>query len=195
MINLSRNTKETKINLELEIYGSGKYQIDTGVGFFNHMMESFTKHSLMDLALTCKGDTFVDYHHSVEDCAILLGQALNKAIFPAKKIERFSNVAVVMDEASIECDLDISNRAFLYFDMDAARNGFCGKIGSFDVELVEEFFRALAFNAGFSVHLVLKRGANLHHIVEGCFKALALALRRALAINEAICMPSTKGCL
>ncbi len=195
MIKLERKTKETNITLSLNIYGSGKGRIDTKIGFFNHMLESFCKHSLMDIDLVCDGDVFVDFHHSVEDCGIVLGNAIKEGIFPVKNIERFGNGSVVMDEACVECDIDISNRAFLLFDMSNASNGFFGKIGEFDVELVEEFFRAVVMNAGLSTHLVLKRGKNLHHIVEASFKAFALSLRRAISINERVEIPSTKGSL
>jgi len=188
MIELSRETKETQISVELELYGSGKYNIDTGVGFFDHMLEAFSKHSYINLKVDCKGDTHIDDHHSVEDIGIVLGQAFAKAVYPIKPIERYGNATVVMDEASVTCDLDISNRPFLVFDMPID-----GKIGSFDVELVEEFFRAFAFNAKLSIHIVCNRGKNRHHIVEASFKALAVALRRALVINQSAGIPSTKG--
>lgn len=194
-ISLERNTKETQINLTLNLYGSGTSDIQTGIGFFNHMLEAFSKHSLIDLNLTCKGDLEVDMHHSVEDCGIVLGGALHKAIFPVQNIERFGNASVVMDEACVSCDIDISNRAFLLFDMQAAQNGFYGKVGEFDVELVEEFFRALVMQAGISTHIVLQRGKNLHHIIEAAFKAFAVSLRRAITKNASIQIPSTKGCL
>lgn len=192
---LDRKTKETDISIKLTFYGSGKSNIDTGIGFFNHMLEALTKHSLMDMELTCKGDLFVDFHHSVEDCGIVIGKALRQALFPIKNIERFGNGSVIMDEACVECDIDMSNRAYLLFDMDCASNGFFGKIGDFDVELVEEFFRAVVMNLGISTHIVLKRGKNLHHIVEATFKAFALSLRRANTLNERVKIPSTKGCL
>lgn len=190
MTKIQRKTKETDISIELEIYGSGKSEIKTGVGFFDHMLESFTKHSLMDISISCKGDTFIDDHHSVEDVGICLGLALNKAIFPAKSIERFSNVSIVMDEACVSCEIDVSNRAFLVYDIE-----LCGKVGTFDTELVEEFFRAICFNAGLSIHVSKIRGKNQHHIIEAAFKSLAVALRRALSINERVTLPSTKGML
>lgn len=192
---LERNTKETKVKLSLKLYGAGTSCVKTGIGFFNHMLEAFAKHSLIDLELSCKGDLDVDMHHSVEDCGIVIGQALHKSIFPAKNIERFGNSAVVMDEACTSCDVDISNRAFLLFDMSAAQNGFCGKVGDFDVELVEEFFRAVVMHSGISVHLVLQRGKNLHHIIESSFKAFAVSMRRATSKNLSMQIPSTKGCL
>ena len=195
VIQKSRKTKETDIHLKLSLYGSGKAQIQSDIGFFNHMLESLTKHSLMDLELVCKGDTFVDGHHSIEDCGILLGEALREAIYPAQGIERFGNASVVMDESCVECDIDVSNRAFLVFETNAYKMPFKGKVGELDVELVEEFFRALCFNANLSVHIVLKRGKNLHHIIEAMFKTFAVALRRATTLNPRIHIPSTKGVL
>jgi len=190
MIELSRETRETQISVRLELYGSGKSKIDTGVGFLDHMLEALSKHSHMDLEVTCKGDTHIDDHHSVEDVAIVLGQALNKALYPIKNIERYGNATVVMDEAAVTCDLDISNRPFLVFEIPMD-----GKVGSFDVELVEEFFRAFTFNASMTVHLICNRGTNKHHRIEAAFKALAVALRRGVSINDNAGIPSTKGVL
>lgn len=190
MIQLSRQTKETDITVDLEICGSGKSDIQTGIGFFDHMLEAFSKHSLMDISLTCKGDTHIDFHHSVEDVGIVLGQALKKAIYPIQAVERYGNATVVMDEAAVECALDLSNRAYLVYEVSVE-----GAIKDFDVELVEEFFQALAVNAGITLHLKSLRGKNRHHIVEAAFKAFAVALRRALAPNERMGIPSTKGVL
>ncbi|PAF41987.1 imidazoleglycerol-phosphate dehydratase HisB [Helicobacter sp. 11S03491-1] len=194
MKTIQRNTQETIIQANLEIYGSGEGKIDTQIGFFNHMLEALKKHSLMDLSITCQGDRHVDDHHSVEDCGIVLGKLLREEIYPVRAIERFGNAAVVMDEACVECDMDICNRAFLVFDMDVY-GAFKGKVGDFDVELIEEFFRALTINAGLCVHIYLKRGKNLHHIIEASFKAFGIALRRALIKNNQIIIPSTKGSL
>lgn len=194
-VELARKTKETDITLSLNLYGSGSVEIQSGIGFFNHMLESLGKHSLMDIKLTCKGDLDVDGHHSIEDCGILLGKALNQAIYPAVGIERFGNASVVMDEACVECDIDVSNRGFLLFDTHAYKLPFKGMVGGFDVELTEEFFRALCLNAGLSVHIVLKRGKNLHHIIEAMFKAFAVSFRRAMNTNSRISIPSTKGTL
>lgn len=185
-----RETKETKIELEIGLYGSGKSDIKSGIAFFDHMLESFSKHSLIDLYLRCEGDIEVDFHHSVEDVGIVLGEELRAQTFPIEGVERFGNSAVVMDESVVECDLDLSNRAFLYFDI-----GAFGNIGEFDCELVEEFFRALVVNYGISAHIVKKRGKNRHHIVEAAFKSFAISLRRALSKNSAISTPSTKGVL
>lgn len=185
-----RQTKETKISLDIEIYGSGRYEVKSGVGFFDHMLEAFSKHSLIDLKVECSGDTFIDDHHSIEDIGIVLGQALKEQIYPIKNVERYGNAVVVMDEAAVSCDLDLSNRAFLVYE--SIKSGFIGK---FDAELLPEFFRAVAFNAGITLHLVKLRGENKHHIAEATFKAFGVAMRRALAKNERVGVPSTKGVL
>ena len=192
MISKNRATKETKIELELELYGRGAVQIQTGIGFFDHMLSAFAKHAWIDLSLRCEGDLQVDFHHSVEDCGIVLGSAIKEAIYPAQNIERFGDSVVVMDEAAVSAALDFSNRAFLVFDCPSLKRG---KIGEFDAELVEEFFRALAFNAGITLHLSQIRGENLHHVAEAAFKAFAVAFRRAISINERAGVPSTKGVL
>ncbi len=190
VVEVSRETKETDVNVKLDIYGSGEYKIDTGVGFFNHMLEAFAKHSHINLEVSCRGDIDVDDHHTVEDVGIVLGQAFAEAIYPVGSIERYGNSTVVMDEASVSCDLDISNRPFLIFELPID-----GKVGTFDVELVEEFFRAFTFNAKITLHLIFNRGRNRHHIIEASFKALAVAIRRGLSINSKGIMPSTKGVL
>lgn len=190
MIKKSRKTRETDINLELEIYGEGRAEINTGIGFFDHMLSALVKHSLMDVKLTCNGDLNVDAHHSVEDCAIVLGEAIAEAIYPLQGVERFANSVVVMDEAAVECALDLSNRAFLVYE-----SAMSEKIGEFDSELVEEFFVALSSNAKITLHLNKLRGHNSHHIAEATFKAFAVAFRRALSKNERVKIPSTKGVL
>ena len=190
MFEIKRKTKETDIEVALELYGSGKSKINTGVGFFDHMLESFSKHALIDLNVSCKGDTHIDDHHSVEDVGIAIGQALKGSIYPVANVERFGSAAIVMDETCVECDLDLSNRPFLIYDIEID-----GKVGSFDVELAEEFFRAIVFNSGITAHIIMKRGKNKHHIIEAAFKSLAVALRRATMKNERIGVPSTKGVL
>jgi len=192
MIGKNRATKETKIELELELYGRGAVQIQTGIGFFDHMLSAFAKHAWIDLNLRCEGDLQVDFHHSVEDCGIVLGSAIKEAIYPAQNIERFGDSVLVMDEAAVSAALDLCNRAFLVFDCPSLKRG---KIGEFDAELVEEFFRALAFNANLTLHLCQIRGENLHHVAEAAFKAFAVAFRRAISINERAGVPSTKGVL
>jgi imidazoleglycerol-phosphate dehydratase len=191
MIVIERKTKETEIKLEFEFYGSGNYEISTGVGFLDHMLESLCKHGLFDAKLECVGDIHVDFHHTVEDVGIVLGEAVAKSLFPISGIERFASASIVMDEALVSCDLDISGRPYLFVDLGDIR----GKIGEFDAELAEEFFRAFALNAKISAHIVKQRGSNLHHIVEAAFKSLAVALRRGAAKNELVGVPSAKGVL
>jgi len=190
MIEIRRKTKETQISVRLNVYGKGESKIDTGIGFFDHMLEAFAKHAHMDLEVSCAGDIHIDGHHTVEDVGIVIGQALKEGIYPVQNIERFGNATVVMDEASVTCDIDLSNRAFLVYELPIG-----GKVGEFDVELAEEFFRAFAFNLPLTLHLVYNRGKNKHHILEASFKALAVALRRAVSINENAGIPSTKGVL
>ncbi|MDD2652614.1 MAG: imidazoleglycerol-phosphate dehydratase HisB [Sulfurimonas sp.] len=190
MISKSRKTKETDITISLEVNGVQKSKIDTGVGFLDHMLDSFSRHSLIDLEISCNGDTHIDDHHSVEDIGIVLGSLLAEAIYPVNKMERFGSANIVMDEACVSCDLDLSNRPYLVFEVDIA-----GKVGNFDTELVEEFFKALVLNARVSAHIVLQRGKNKHHIIEAAFKAFAVALRRAMQKNERAGIPSTKDML
>ncbi len=187
---LKRITKETNIEMEINLEGKGISDIQTGIGFFDHMLEAFSKHSLIDLSIICRGDLHVDYHHSVEDVGIVLGLLLKEALYPLQNVERYSNSVIVMDEAAVECDMDLSNRAYLVYEL-----GIEGVIGSFDVELCEEFFRAVATNAGISLHIIKRRGKNRHHIVEAAFKAFAVGLRRALIKNDRVGTPSTKGVL
>lgn len=190
MISKTRTTKETNITISLKLQGSGKSTINTGVGFLDHMLESFSKHSLIDLDIKCEGDTHIDDHHSVEDVGIVLGALLHDAIYPVENMERFGSANVVMDEACVSCDLDLSNRPYLVYEVDVG-----GKVGQFDTELVEEFFKAFILNAKISAHIVSLRGKNKHHIIEAAFKALAVALRRALAKNDRVGIPSTKDVL
>ena len=190
MNKIVRETKETKIECEISLDTKGEYHIDTKIGFFDHMLEALSKHSGIDINLVCDGDIEVDFHHSVEDCGIVLAQAIKNEIYPIKNVERYGNATVVMDEASVSCDLDLSNRAFLVFQAQLD-----GKVGEFDTELVEEFFRALVFNAGITCHIVVNRGKNKHHIIEAIFKSFAVAIRRALYRNDKLKVPSTKGVL
>ncbi len=190
MITKTRKTKETDIKISLELYGTGKSSINTGVGFLDHMLESFSKHSLIDLNIECKGDVCIDDHHSVEDIAIVLGSLLAEAIYPVKNMERFGSANIVMDEACVSCDLDLSNRPFLVYEIDLD-----GKVGTFDTELVEEFFRAFVLNAKISSHISSLRGKNKHHIVEAAFKSLGVAIRRAVTKNDRVGIPSTKDVL
>ena len=190
MTEINRETKETKISCKIDINGNGTANINTGLGFFDHMLDALSKHSGINIELKCDGDLHVDGHHTVEDCGIVLGKALKKEIFPIQKIERYGNATVVMDEASTTCDLDLSNRPFLLYEVKVL-----GKVGDFDVELAEEFFHAVVMNAGITAHIISNRGRNKHHMLEASFKAFAVALRRALVKNDKIGIPSTKGIL
>ncbi len=190
MIEKIRKTKETDITISLNINGTGKSNIDTGVGFLDHMLESFSKHSLIDLNIICKGDTHIDDHHSVEDIGIVLGSLVADAIYPIKNMERFGSANIVMDEACVSCDLDLSNRPYIVYEL-----SLIGKVGNFDTELVEEFFRAFVLNSRISAHIVQLRGKNQHHIIEASFKSVAVAIRRAVAANNRVGIPSTKDVL
>ncbi len=190
MIEIERKTKETQIYVALDINGKGESQIATGIGFFDHMLQSFAKHSWCDILVKCEGDLHVDFHHCVEDVGIVLGTAFHEALFPIQNKERFGESIVVMDEAAVECALDLSNRPFLVFSMDVD-----GKIGTFDAELLEEFFKAFVFQSRITCHIIQRRGKNKHHLAEAAFKALAVALRRAMKENARAGLPSTKGVL
>jgi len=190
MISKTRTTKETDITVSLKLNGSGKSKINSGVGFLDHMLESFSKHSLIDLEVSCAGDTHIDDHHSVEDIGIVIGSLLAQTIYPVKNMERFGSANIVMDEACVSCDLDLSNRPFLVYELEVS-----GKVGQFDTELVEEFFRAFILNAKISAHIIQIRGKNRHHIIEAAFKSLAVAIRRAASFNDRVGIPSTKDVL
>jgi imidazoleglycerol-phosphate dehydratase len=188
-----RATSETQIELSLDLDGSGKAAISTGVGFFDHMLELFARHGLIDLTVTAKGDLHVDDHHTVEDVGIALGQAIREALGDKKGIARYASLDLPMDETLTRIAIDVSGRPFLVF-----RTAFAAqKIGTFDTELVREFFQAFAMNAGITLHVETLYGTNAHHIAESCFKGLARALRAAIALDprEAGRIPSTKGAL
>jgi len=189
MTEIKRETKETKIEIKVDIKGNGKTYISTGIGFFDHMLETLAKHSGISIEVYCEGDIEVDYHHTVEDVGIVLGEALHKEVFPIKNIERFANAVAVLDEASVEVDLDIGGRAYLVYEMPKD-----GAIRDFDLELIEEFFKSLVFNFKIAAHIIYKRGNNKHHIIESAFKSFAVALRRALSYRKSG-IPSTKGVL
>jgi imidazoleglycerol-phosphate dehydratase len=185
---LKRATAETEVFVQVNLDGTGEYKIDTGIGFFDHMLELFSKHSNIDLTVKVKGDTHIDYHHTVEDTAIVLGQCILGALGDKKGINRYGFFLLPMDETLIECAMDLSGRT--YFNYDVAY--FTDKAGEFDVELVEEFFRAFSDNLKANIHIVKRFGKNTHHIAEGVFKAVARSLRMAVSVvGEGI--PSTKG--
>lgn len=190
---IKRNTKETKIELSLNLDGKGESKINTGCGFLDHMLTLFSKHSKIDLDVTCKGDINVDYHHTVEDIGIVLGKALLEALGDKKGINRYADTILPMDEALILTAIDISGRSYLGFNVTFSSQ----KIGDFDSELVEEFFMALVRSAEITLHIKKISGENSHHIAEGIFKSFARSLRAAVALDENFKdqLPSTKGVL
>jgi len=190
---ITRKTAETDIMLSINIDGTGKNDIKTGIGILDHMLELFAAHGGFDLVIKCEGDTHVDNHHSVEDIAICLGTVFSQAIGDARGINRYGSITLPMDEALILCALDISGRSYLNLDVPLS----IGAIGAMDMELFEEFMQAFVRKAGITVHLRMLDGRNAHHIIEGCFKALARALRQAVQIDMEMAdeIPSTKGTL
>lgn len=188
-----RKTNETEIALTLALDGSGKSEIDTGVGFLDHMLTLFAKHGRFDLSVKCKGDTYVDDHHSVEDIGIALGQAFTKALGEKRGIVRYGSCILPMDESLILTAVDLSGRSYLGFRLNIPTQ----RVGSFDTELVEEFFYAFVRCCPCSLHLRKLAGSNSHHIIEGAFKSAARSLRTAVSIEAAFCdeIPSTKGVL
>ncbi len=166
---ITRDTKETKINVSINLDGQAKYQIDTGIGFLNHMIEQLSHHSLIDINLKCQGDLNIDFHHTTEDCGIAIGQAINKALGDKKGINRFGHSYVPMDETLSRCVIDLSGRAYTIFNCEFKRD----KVGEMDCELFREFFHALAQAIGCNLHIENLYGINNHHIIESCFKALA----------------------
>ena len=190
---INRNTTETQIELNLSLDGSGVSEIATGCGFLDHMLTLFAKHASYNLTVKCKGDTYVDYHHTVEDVGICLGRAVREALGDKSGITRYGDITLPMDEALILCAIDISGRGYLAYGLDIP----AFKVGDFDTELTEEFFSAFVREAGVTLHLRQLDGKNSHHIIEGAFKAFARAVSAAVAIDEkkADRIPSTKGML
>lgn len=188
-----RKTNETDISLSLSLDGTGKTEISTGCGFFDHMLTLFGRHGGFDIILTCNGDTNVDYHHTVEDIGISLGKAFAQALGDGRGIRRYGSFLLPMDEALLLAALDISGRSFLAYDISIPVE----KVGDFDTQLTEEFLRALSHNMGLTLHIRSLAGVNGHHIIEAAFKALGRALGQAVAIDEkhANEIPSTKGTL
>ncbi|KQP53498.1 imidazoleglycerol-phosphate dehydratase HisB [Methylobacterium sp. Leaf106] len=190
---ISRRTAETDVHVSIGLDGTGKASISTGVGFFDHMLELFARHGLFDVEAKVTGDLHVDHHHTVEDTGIALGQAFAQALGDKRGIARYADIHLPMDEALTRVSIDISGRPFLVF-----RTAFkAEKIGQFDTELVREWFQAFAMNAGITLHVETLYGDNAHHIAESCFKGLARALRKAVAVDprEEGRIPSTKGSL
>lgn len=190
---ISRATKETEVTVRVNLDGTGRAEIATGIGFLDHMLDLLARHSRIDIALKAKGDLHVDQHHTTEDAGIVLGQAVKKALGDMRGITRYADVHMPMDETLTRVAIDISGRAVLVFRVDFPRD----KIGDFDVDLVREFFHAFAMNAGVTLHVETLYGDNSHHVAESCFKGLARALRAAVSVDPANKgeVPSTKGSL
>ena len=190
---VQRKTKETDISVSVDLDGSGRAEIATGIGFLDHMLDLLARHSRIDLAVKAKGDLHIDLHHTTEDVGIVLGQAVKQALGDMRGITRYADVHVPMDETLTRVAIDISGRPVLVFRVEFPRD----KIGEFDVDLVREFFQAFATNAGVTLHVETLYGDNSHHVAESCFKGLARALRAAVALDPAAKneIPSTKGSL
>jgi imidazoleglycerol-phosphate dehydratase len=190
---IKRATKETDVEVAVDLDGTGASSIATGIGFFDHMLDLLARHSRIDLNVKAKGDLHIDHHHTTEDVGIALGQAVKQALGDMRGINRYADVHVPMDEALTRVALDISGRPFLVFKAEFVRD----KVGTFDTELVQEWFQAFATNAGLTLHVQVLYGTNDHHIAESCFKALARALRTAISIDPRAAneIPSTKGSL
>lgn len=190
---ITRNTAETRIEVTLNLDGTGQYDNRTGVGFFDHMLDQLARHSLIDITLRCEGDRHIDDHHTVEDCGIAIGQALTRALGDKKGIRRYGSFLLAMDDTLIRSALDLSARPFLVWHVDFPTE----KIGTFDTELVREFFQALSTHGGITLHVDRLHGINSHHIAEAAFKSVARALREAVEPDPRIegVLPSTKGAL
>ncbi len=189
---ITRKTSETDINVTLCLDGSGKADIDTGIGFFDHMLKSFARHGFFDLTLKVKGDLYVDCHHTIEDTGIVLGEAIKTALGDKKSIRRYGNMMLPMDETLILCAIDLSGRPYLNFKAEFTSD----RVGGFDTEMVKEFFYAISYSAGMNLHIKQIDGDNNHHIIEAMFKAFAKALDEAVSIDSRIMdVLSTKGAL
>jgi imidazoleglycerol-phosphate dehydratase len=190
---VKRETRETQVSVSLDLDGSGKHDVNTGIGFLDHMLDQLARHGLIDLKVLAKGDLHVDMHHTTEDVGIVIGQAVAKALGERRGIRRYASVHLAMDEALTRVAIDVSGRPYLVWKVALPRP----KLGDFDTELVREWFHAFAHNAGITLHVETLYGDNTHHIVETCFKGLARALREAVAIDERApdAVPSTKGTL
>ena len=190
---VERTTKETRISASVALDGQGRYDVETGIGFLDHMLEQLSRHSLIDVTLRAEGDLHIDFHHTTEDTGIVLGQAVARALGERTGIVRYADALIPMDETLTRVALDVSNRPYLIWKVDFSRD----KLGEMDTELFKEWFQAFAQHAGLTLHVENLYGTNNHHIVESCFKGLARALRRAIEIDPraADAVPSTKGAL
>ena len=190
---ITRKTAETAIFVAVNLVGTGVYAVKTGVGFFDHMLDQLSRHSLIDIALTATGDLHIDDHHTVEDCGIALGQAIARALGDKRGINRYGQCNLAMDDAQVATALDLSGRPYLVWNVAFPT----AKIGTFDTELVREFFQAMSTHAGITLHVDLVHGINSHHIAEATFKSVARALRQALEVDtrQTGAIPSTKGAL
>jgi imidazoleglycerol-phosphate dehydratase len=189
---VERRTTESDVRIEINLDGTGDYEVSTGIPFFDHMLASFARHGLFDLRLTAKGDLAVDAHHTVEDVGIALGEAFREALGSAEGIRRYGSVVLPMAEAKVEVSVDVSNRPYLVYRVDLAND----RIGSFDATLTEDFLYAFVQHAGLDVHVELRYGKNPHHVVEACFKGLARALRTAVERDPRVKgLPTVKGAL
>jgi len=190
---VSRNTTETRIAVSLDLDGTGKYSVETGIGFLDHMLEQLSRHSLIDLTVKAEGDLHIDFHHTTEDTGIAIGEAFSKALGDRKGITRYGHIYIPMDETLTRVALDLSNRPYLIWKVDFTRD----KLGEMDTELFKEWFQAFAQAAGCTLHVETLYGTNNHHIVETCFKGLARALKIAIAHDprQLSAVPSTKGVL
>jgi imidazoleglycerol-phosphate dehydratase len=188
---VERRTRETEIAVTVNLDGTGRYDVSTGIGFLDHMLEQLSRHSLIDLTLRAKGDLHIDHHHTTEDTGIVIGQAVAKALGERKGIVRYGSALIPMDETLTRVAIDVSNRPYLIWKVEFTRP----KLGDFDTELFKEWFQAFAQHAGVTLHIETLYGDNSHHIVESCYKGLARSLRMALAVDprEADLVPSTKG--
>lgn len=189
---IERNTEETQIKLSINLDGSGKADVDTGIGFFDHMLNSFARHGFFDLSCHVKGDLYVDCHHTIEDVGIVLGQAIAKALGEKKSIKRYGSFILPMDETLVLCSMDLSGRPYFYFDLPFTVD----KVGEYDTEMVREFFYAISYSCGMNLHFKWFHGTNNHHLIEAAYKAFAKALDEAVSVDARIeGVLSTKGAL
>jgi len=190
---VARKTSETEIAVEINLDGTGEYDINTGIGFYDHMLEQLSRHGLIDLKVRCSGDLHIDCHHTVEDVALAIGEAFSEALGDRKGITRYGTEYIPMDEALLRCSLDLSNRPYLVWNVNFTQD----RLGDMDTEMFKHFFQSFSLKGGITMNVAMIDGENNHHIIEGCFKALARALRKAVEIDprKSDAIPSTKGSL